>query len=80
MVEQQFASGDRVRLVSTLDDTRSHLVGVLATVAQVLAGNETVLAGVAFDGHSGRWTMVRGVDELELVEAAGTTVSFLPRR
>ena len=69
-----------MRLVATTDPTRVGLIGAAGTVMQVLPNNEVVLAGVSFTDHPGRWTMLRGVDVLELIAGRGSEVAFLGRR
>jgi len=75
-----FGVGDVVRLAATSDESRQHLVGEVGTVVAIQPGNRFVMAAVKFDSNDRRWTMVYGVDELELIERYGHGVTFLDRR
>lgn len=63
-----FGVGDTVRLVSTANADRERLVGHTGRVVAVQPGSRRVLAEVDFDDEDRSVALVRGVDELELIE------------
>jgi hypothetical protein len=75
-----FGVRDVVRLTATSDESRQHLVGEAGTVVAIQPGNRFVMAAVKFESSDRRWTMVYGVDELELIERYGHGVKFLDHR
>ena len=71
--------GDVVIMRSSTDESRRHLLGRRGTVVAVQSGARATLSAVVFADGGQRWTMVQGVDELDVVEPYGEPVLFLGR-
>ena len=73
-----FQVGDRVRVASS-DEFRQQLIGREGYVVASSPLDHPVLCAVVFS-EGGRWTMLRGVDELDLIDRPGQPVRLTTRR